>query len=54
MYGYFDESIVIINGVKYLFLGFIVFKEKQTENIILREFSRTKSSLRYKTFRLTY
>lgn len=46
MYGYFDESIITVDGVKYLFLGFIVFKGKQSENIILREFARTRSKLR--------
>jgi hypothetical protein len=48
MYGYFDESIITVDGIKYLFLGFIVFNRKQNENMILREFSKTKSKLKNK------
>lgn len=48
MFGYMDESILVIHRVKYLVLSFIVFKSKQTENIILKEFNRTKSTLKNK------
>lgn len=48
MFGYFDESIISVDGVKYLFLGFTVFEKKQTENIILREFAKTKIKLKIK------
>ncbi len=48
MYGYLDESIVYINGKRYLFLGMAVFKLRPKENVINREFSKTKSPLRNK------
>lgn len=48
MYGYFDESIVTINGKKYCFLGFIVYRKKCTEKIIHFESSKAKYFLQNK------
>ena len=36
MRGYIDESIVIIDGRKYCFLGLVVFSGQPTENIIIK------------------
>lgn len=49
MIGYFDESIIYVKGKAYLFLGLIVFTQKMNDNIILKEFRKTKSPLKNKS-----
>lgn len=46
MYGYFDESILYLNGKKYLFLGFIVYRENCLDSVIKRELIKVNSPLR--------
>jgi len=48
MYAYFDESVRTINGKKYVTLGCILFDTKPKINLILREFSKTRSNIKYK------
>ncbi len=48
MYIYFDESFVILNGIKYVFLGCIAYRKECTENIIYKFFSKSKLKLKHR------
>jgi len=48
MYIYFDESFVVSNGIKYVFLGCIAYRTECTENTIYKFFSKSKLKLKHR------
>jgi hypothetical protein len=48
MYIYFDESIISIEKEKYVTVGCIAYEKELKNNLILKEFSKTRSTLKNK------
>jgi len=48
MYGYFDESIIQIDGKRIIFVAGIFYKNKPNTNLIFKEFYKTRSTLKFK------